>query len=240
MIFTCIDPISKLIGEWSYDITNVWTIVIRIFLAILCAGTIGYERTRKRHAAGFRTHILVCLGAAVIMILSEFLWLKDSNSDLARLGAQVISGIGFLGAGTILVTSKNRIKGLTTAAGLWASACVGLAIGSGFYTLSIIATITIIVILSLMPTIEAFFRRKTRFFELHVELNERSNLRDLVNFLRTINVQITSIEKNPAYIQSGLSVYTMLLSSKHKQDHNAFISTIQNLEYVNFCEEIIW
>lgn len=238
MIYTSVDHITDFIGTWLNDVTNIWTILIRIFLATLCAGSIGFERTRKRHAAGLRTYILVCLGAAIVMMLSEYLCIIHPETDSARLGAQVISGIGFLGAGSILITSKSRIKGLTTAAGLWTSACMGLAIGAGFYTLAIVADIVILIILSLMPSVEAMFRRKTRYFELHVELNTRQNLKDLVNFLRGINVKITSIEKNPAYLDSGLSVYTMMLNSEEKHDHDTFISTIQNLEYVNFCEEI--
>lgn len=238
MIYSSVDPITDVLGPWLNDVTNIWTILIRIFLATLCAGSIGFERTRKRHAAGLRTYILVCLGAAIVMMLSDYLCIIHPDTDSARLGAQVISGIGFLGAGSILITSKSRIKGLTTAAGLWTAACMGLAIGSGFYTLAIVANIVILIILSVMPSIEAMFRRKTRYFELHVELNTRQNLKDLVNFLRGINVKISSIEKNPAYLDSGLSVYTMMLNSHEKHDHDTFISTIQNLEYVNFCEEI--
>ena len=235
------DPIISFFGEklnWLSDITNIWTILIRILLAILCAGVIGVERSRKRQAAGLRTYILVCLGAAIVMMLSDFLVLNNEGSDAGRLGAQVVSGIGFLGAGTILVTSKNRIKGLTTAAGLWAAACMGLTIGAGFYTLGIIGSVLILIILTILPKIELILRRKTKFFELHVELDDRSNLKDLVNFLRSINVQITSIEKNPAYIQSGLSVYTMTLNSEEKRDHDTFIETIKNLKYVNHCEEL--
>lgn len=235
------DPIIELFGEslhWLTDVSNVWTILIRIFLALICAGSIGVERSRKRQAAGLRTHVIVSLGAAVVMMLSDFLILNNPDSDAGRLGAQVISGIGFLGAGTILITSKSRIKGLTTAAGLWSAACIGLAIGAGFYTLGILASILIVIVLQVLPTLELMFRRKTQYFELHVELDERSNLKDLVNFLRSIDVQITSIEKNPAYIQSGLSVYTMVLRSQQKRDHDTFIETIKNLTYVNYCEEI--
>lgn len=241
MVLTHYDPFISLFGEslnWLSDVSNIWTIIIRILLAVICAGSIGVERSRKRQAAGLRTHILVCLGAAVVMILSDFLILNNPSSDAGRLGAQVVSGIGFLGAGTILITSKSRIKGLTTAAGLWAAACMGLAIGAGFYTLGIIASVMIVIILTILPKIELMFRRKTQYFELHVELDDRSNLKDLVNFLRSINVQITSIEKNPAYIQSGLSVYTMTLNSEEKRDHDTFIETIKNLSYVNYCEEI--
>lgn len=235
------DPIISIFGgalNWLGDITNVGTILIRILLALLLGGAIGIERSRKRQAAGLRTYILVCLGAAVVMMLSEFITIKSPDSDAGRLGAQVISGIGFLGAGTILVTSKNRIKGLTTAAGLWAAACMGLTIGAGFYTLGILGSLTIIIVFTILPAIEILFRRKTQYFELHVELDDRSNLKDLVNFLRSIDVQVTSIEKNPAYHQSGLSVYTMTLNAKEKRDHDTFIETIKNLSYVNYCEEI--
>lgn len=235
------DPIIALFDDslgWLSDVSNIWTILIRLLLAIICAGSIGVERSRKRQAAGLRTYILVCLGAAVVMMLSDFLIINHPDSDAGRLGAQVVSGIGFLGAGTILVTSKNRIKGLTTAAGLWAAACMGLTIGAGFYTLGIIGSAIILIVLTIMPKIELIFRRKTQYFELHVELDDRSNLKDLVNFLRDINVQITSIEKNPAYIQSGLSVYTMILNAAEKRDHDTFIETIKNLKYVNYCEEI--
>ena len=235
------DPIIAISPEnlgWLSDASNIFTIIIRIILAILCAGIIGVERSRKRQAAGLRTHILVCLGAAIIMILSDFLILNHPDSDAGRLGAQVISGIGFLGAGTILVTSKSRIKGLTTAAGLWAAACMGLTIGAGFYTLGIIGSLAILIVLTILPQLELAFRRKTQYFELHVELDNRTNLKELVNFLRSINVQVSSIEHNPAYSQSGLSVYTMTLKSHEKRDHDTFIDSIKNLSYVNHCEEI--
>lgn len=235
------DPIIELFGEsltWLGDVTNIATILIRVLLAILCAGVIGVERSRKRQAAGLRTYILVCLGAAIVMMLSEFLVGNNPDADAGRLGAQVISGIGFLGAGTIIVTSKNRIKGLTTAAGLWAAACMGLTIGAGFYTLGIVGSVIILIVLTTLPKLELIFRRKTQYFELHVELDDRSNLKDLVNFLRSIDVKIASIEKNAAYHQSGLSVYTMTLNSQKKRDHDTFIETIKNLTYVNYCEEI--
>ena len=235
------DPIIEFFGDslnWLSDVTNIATIFIRVLLAVIGAGVIGVERSRKRQAAGLRTYVLVSLGAAIIMMLSDFLVGNNPDSDAGRLGAQVISGIGFLGAGTILVTSKNRIKGLTTAAGLWAAACMGLTIGAGFYTLGIVGSVMIFIILTFLPKLELMFRRKTQYFELHVELDDRCNLKDLVNFLRSIDVKISSIEKNAAYHQSGLSVYTMILNSQEKRDHDTFIETIKNLTYVNYCEEI--
>ena len=116
------------------------TMIIRTFMALLCAGVIGYERDAHGSAAGLRTHILVCLGAMIAMSTGIFAVMHYSG-DASRIGAQVVSGIGFLGAGTIMV-NRGHIKGLTTAAGLWASACIGLAIGTGFYEAAIVGTIS--------------------------------------------------------------------------------------------------
>ena len=120
---------------------NLITLIVRTLLAILCAGIIGYDRNTRGAPAGFRTHILVCLGAMIAMSTGQYAAMQY-NADVTRIGAQVVSGIGFLGAGSIIV-NKRRISGLTTAAGLWASACIGLAIGIGFYEGAIIGTIAV-------------------------------------------------------------------------------------------------
>ena len=120
---------------------NLITLVVRTLLVILCAGIIGYDRNTRGAPAGFRTHILVCLGAMIAMSTGQYAAMLY-NADVTRIGAQVVSGIGFLGAGSIIV-NKRRISGLTTAAGLWASACIGLAIGIGFYEGAIIGTIAV-------------------------------------------------------------------------------------------------
>ena len=238
-----IDPIVKLLKwDWLQDLT-VGSIILRLTLAILFSGLIGVQRAQKRHAAGLRTYGLVCLGAAIAMMTNEFLINMFGAGDGARLGAQVISGIGFLGAGTILVTSRNQIRGLTTAAGLWACACMGLAIGAGFYTLSIIGVIIIFVALILFPKIENYFILRASTYELHVELDSRPNLKELVNYLRSNNIQIYSLEHNTAYSASGLSVYTITINVSRKADkafkkHDTLLEEIKKLSYVNFVEII--
>jgi putative Mg2+ transporter-C (MgtC) family protein len=117
---------------------NIITLLVRTFVAIVCAGIIGYDRDTHGAPAGFRTHILVCLGAMIAMSTGQYAALYYTT-DIQRIGAQVVSGIGFLGAGSIIV-NKRHITGLTTAAGLWASACIGLAIGIGFYEGAIVGT----------------------------------------------------------------------------------------------------
>ena len=139
-----VDPIVKLVGDWLFEI-NALSIFIRLFLAALFGGIIGIERTTKKHAAGLRTYILVAIGACMIMLTNLFIVETFETGDIGRMGAQVISGIGFLGAGTIIITSRNRIKGLTTAAALWACAAMGLALGIGFYALALIGFIIIFI-----------------------------------------------------------------------------------------------
>ena len=143
-----VDPLLQLLNleEVLGDIT-IWSIITRFILVVICSGVIGVERARRRHAAGLRTYILVGLGAMIVIFTNQYIYEVFNTGDVARLGAQVISGIGFLGAGTILVTSRSQIKGLTTAAGLWACACLGISIGIGFYTLSIIGFILILFVL---------------------------------------------------------------------------------------------
>ncbi|MFO7635797.1 MAG: MgtC/SapB family protein [Clostridia bacterium] len=133
-----------------------WEVVIRIVCAMIFGGLIGYEREYRKMPAGFRTHILVCVGAALVMVTSEFMLTRFSgivNLDPARLGAQVISGIGFLGAGTIL-RDRFRVTGLTTAASLWAVACIGLAVGIGYYFMATIATLLIFGTLTFLRSFE--------------------------------------------------------------------------------------
>ena len=117
---------------------NIITLLLRTALVIICAGIIGLDRNAHGAPAGFRTHILVCLGAMIVMSTAQFATMYYTT-DIQRMGAQVVSGIGFLGAGSIIV-NKRHITGLTTAAGLWASACIGLAIGIGFYEGAIVGT----------------------------------------------------------------------------------------------------
>ena len=125
------------------DITCLSTFV-RLILAAICGGMIGIEQGCRRRAAGLRTHMLVCMGASLVMITNQYIHTEFGIPDLTRLGAQVISGIGFLGVGTIIVDKQHQVKGLTTAAGLWACACMGLAIGIGFYSGAIMACIFIL------------------------------------------------------------------------------------------------
>ena len=235
-----VDPIVKLFNDKiSYLLTgfNIWSIVIRILIAVIISGAIGLERSSRRQAAGLRTYILVGLGSSMIMSTNQFLIEAFGTGDPARLGAGVLSGIGFLGAGTIMFTSKSQVKGLTTAAGLWATACIGLCVGCGFYTISLIAFIIIICVLELLPKIETKLTSKRGYFELHIEFEQRANLKTFISLVREKGYKILAVEHNPAYSNSGLSVYTMLLvNDKVKESRTSLLEWAKELEYVEFIE----
>ena len=236
-----IDPIIKLTGLTWLDDINIWSILIRLVIAVLIGGIIGLERAFKHRAAGFRTYILVCVGSAVAMLTNQYIIQFTGTGDGARLGAQVISGIGFLGAGTIMFTSRNQVKGLTTAAGLWACACLGLAIGIGFYTLAIFASIIVVGVFSLLPSIEKVVTLRSRHFAIHIEFLNRENLKEFITSARELGFKVLSIEYNPAYSHSGLSVYSIELKvlNNKKIPHKNYIEEFQKYPYVNFVEEIL-
>ena len=193
---------------------NLFSIVLRLSISVMCAGILGIERAKANQSAGMRTYILVSLGATLVMLTGQYMLDKFSTGDPARLGAQVISGIGFLGAGSIIVEGKTKIKGLTTAAGLWASACIGLAVGTGFYSGGIIATIVVYLVISKFKSISDHFTHNDMILRLYVEFDEMSDLQPLHAALESFGLQILD---------------TMLNSGKRTGEYNAILA-IKNPE----------
>lgn len=144
------------------------TIFFRLFLSIVIGGVLGLERGRKSRPAGLRTYILVCLGSTVVMMTNQYVSQCMNTGDPVRMGAQVLSGIGFIGAGSIMKTGRNQVRGITTAAGLWAAACIGLAIGIGFYEVAIAGGILIFIVLSLMQNIRDLIFRLMKTTQLRI------------------------------------------------------------------------
>ena len=176
------------------DVT-VLSITVRMALAVLCGGAIGIEREYKRRPAGFRTHILICLGAAMTTLTSQFLYLNmHYYTDMARLGAQVVAGIGFIGAGTIIVTRRRRVKGLTTAAGLWTSAIVGLALGGGFYEGAVFATALILLAELLFSKLEYRMLDNAPEINLYMEYSGRNCLDNVLRLYREQELKLLDVE----------------------------------------------
>ena len=155
---------------------NLLTLIIRTLMAIICAGVIGFERDAHGSAAGLRTHILVCLGAMIAMSTGVFAATHFSG-DASRIGAQVVSGIGFLGAGTIMV-NRGHIKGITTAAGLWTSACIGLAIGTGFYEAAIVGSVAVLIVEKWLKGLKKRIMRKRGLLDDNEPIENESRIVD--------------------------------------------------------------
>lgn len=171
------------------------SIATRLVFAAVCGGIIGLEREYKRRPAGFRTHILICLGACLTTMTSQFLGIcMGYPVDMARLGAQVVAGIGFIGAGTIIVTRQQRVKGLTTAAGLWACAILGLAIGAGFYEGALVSVILILLAELLFVKLEYRLLYSTREKIFYIEYTARESLENILTFFRERNIRIQNME----------------------------------------------
>lgn len=227
---------------WSSMLSdiNLLSIFVRMGLAVLFGGIIGLERGANKHQAGLRTHILVCLGAALAMMTNQFA-IQELNAaaDPARLGAQVISGIGFLGAGLILVTSRNKVKGLTTAAGLWASACVGLAIGIGFYAGAILTAIFIFAALALMPPIENYFYGRSRVMDLLIEMESMNDLKSVLRNMRERDILIleTQISRTSSLVPDGCTL-SISIRIPNRVNHAEIIRDLSAETGVFFVEEL--
>ena len=183
------------VSEYLMEL-NFVTIVLRLFLATACAGVLGVERQIKSRPAGLRTHIIVCLGSALVMMISQHLSNHGMATDSARLGAQVISGIGFLGAGTIILTGrtgKPQVKGLTTAASLWTCACMGLAIGCGFYAGALATCLFVLFAVTVLNRVDKYFYTKTRVLYLQIELKAPSDLSAVCAHLEEGGVEIRDL-----------------------------------------------
>ncbi len=175
------------------DIT-FWHVLLRMFLAMITGALIGLERSAKNRPAGFRTHILVCLGACIASMTGHYIYLVlHLPADITRLGAQVITGLGFIGAGAIIVTRRQTVKGLTTAAGLWATGIIGLALGAGFYEGALVAVVCILIVETLFTHLNTKIRHATEF-SLDLHYADRAALDHVVRGCKDHNLAITSLQ----------------------------------------------
>ncbi|SHO50818.1 MgtC/SapB family protein [Anaerocolumna xylanovorans] len=228
-------------GELSVTLQeiNTLSIITRLTLAILFGGVIGYERGRKRRPAGLRTHILVCIGAALVMITSQYmLEVKHYTTDPSRLGAQVISGIGFLGAGTILITVKQQVKGLTTAAGLWASACMGLALGIGFYEGAIIACVFIYICNTVLHRFDTYTMSRTKLIEVYVQVTTVNAISKVFETIRNNNMDISDVEISKTRNSEDTVGLFIMIKQQEKHDHEKILLLLGSLDDVLTVDEI--
>lgn len=204
--------------DFLRDLTT-FSVLIRLFVAILCGGAIGIEREHKRRPAGFRTHILVCLGSAMTTMTSQFLLTElGLYNDVSRLGAGVIAGMGFLGAGTIIVTKRRQVKGLTTAAGLWTCAIIGLAIGSGYFELGVLATVIILLAEIFFSKFEYWILVNAKNINIYIEYNESDDLDKVIRLIKLNGVVIIDLEITKSG-NNSCAIFQLQLPKKISQDN---------------------
>ncbi len=214
-------------------------ITIRLVLAVVCGGIIGIERERKRRPAGFRTHILICLGAAMTTLTGQYLSLQlGMSTDMTRLGAQVIAGIGFIGAGTIIITKRRQVKGLTTAAGLWTAAIVGLCCGAGYVEGAVITAFVVVLAELVFAKLEYFIVSNARTFNLYVEYTDSGNLGTIIDTVKKKGGYIVDMEitKNAADGRNPCVIFS--LNTPRKTSLQALMSIIARLDGVVSVEEL--
>ena len=236
------DPIVALLGPWARGL-NTSSIIFRILFAVILGTIVGWERTNKRHSAGLRTFILVSLTTTIGMMLDQYLS-EVYNADMFIISGSSLICLAILSVNTMVYSSRNQIKGLTTSVGLLTCGVIGLSLGCGLYFVTVTAFVLFMISLSVFPTLESFLKNRSNHFEVHLELTDSRYLQNFVTTIRRLGLIIDDIEMNPAYANSGLSVYSISISIsndelKKYKTHEEIIQALSTLDYVYHIEEMI-
>ncbi len=218
---------------------NMVSICVRVLLSLAIGGFLGMERGRKNRPAGLRTYILVCLGSTLVMMTNQYVFQAFGTSDPTRMGAQVISGIGFLGAGTIMVTGRQQIKGITTAAGLWTAACCGLAIGIGFFEGALIGGLIVFITMEFLEKMDMVIRKHSPIMDVYIEYDSNKKFSAFLMSARELDMDVSNIKisKNK-YDKDGDLNIVLTLESHTKRPQTEMLTLIGELEGVNFIEKL--
>lgn len=212
---------------------------LRILCAIFIGGLLGLDRGLKNRPAGMRTYMLVCVGSCLIMLTNQFIYQSAGTGDPVRMGAQVVSGIGFLGAGTIIVTRRSQIKGLTTAAGLWAAAGVGLALGVGFYFGAALGGAAIFGVMTLLHRMDNKLQSNARTIEVYVEMSQDFSVGDFLRELRTRNLELHELQReHDAPREQGVRAYLATLRAQRRTSHIELLEDLTKIPGILFIEEL--
>lgn len=228
--------------EYLHDF-NMVTVALRLVLALVFGGLIGLERGRQRRAAGLRTHILVCVGAALTVMVGFFAReiLDITNSDPLRVSAQVISGIGFLGVGTIMVKGRFQIVGLTTAAGLWVTAAIGIAVGAGFYEGALIAFLVSAFTVMVLNKIERKINDHLSSFGLYLEIKGDANICACLDYMKTKyhahDLQVT-VPRSGVSGNVGIEA-SVDVNKKENVNLKSVIKDLDSIDYVVYAIESV-
>lgn len=214
-------------------------IFFRIVLATLIGGVLGLERGRKNRPAGLRTYMLVCLGSAAVMMTNQYVVQCMGAGDPVRMGAQVISGIGFLGAGSIMVTRRNQIRGITTAAGLWAAACLGLAVGIGFYELAVPGALAVFGILTAIHKFDDLSRKNSNAMDVFIELKSKESMPAFIHYMRSAGLNISNLQlEHEMFSAGGSFTFIATIKSVERRPRESIFDTLHHIPDLEYIEEL--
>lgn len=218
---------------------SITSIMIRLLVTSVCSGLLGYERETHNQAAGFRTYMIVSNASALVMMTNQYISAISGAGDPVRMGAQVISGIGFLGAGAILVTRNHQVRGLTTAAGLWASAIMGMAIGSGFYAGGVICFLFIFISLKFLSRIDNKVSHHPRVVTLYCEMQRRKDVGNLLRFAQNRRLPVSNVEIESLSRESSEEASVIfMLNTNGKVEVTELLEEFSSVEGMNFISQI--
>ena len=235
------DWIATFLGPWSSTLC-LGSVLLRLAMSLVLSAIIGCERSSKRHSAGLRTFILVSLAGTGTMLIDQYLMFQFSV-PVPLLSAGAVIGTATISSNSILYSSKSQIKGLTTSVGLWCCAVVGMSLGAGFYTLSLGLFASMLACMSGLPMLEKILKDRSNHFEVHLELTCKEKLQDFVATIRALGIRIDDIESNPAYLNSGISVFSVSFTVASKElkqykKHEDIINALRSLDYVYHIDEM--
>lgn len=229
------------------------SVVVRLLLALLAGGVVGFGRSKRERAAGLRTYMLISLGAAMAVLLTLYLFEMLNSTwaeavaaagfkfDASRLAGAAVSGIGFLGAGIIIKIAHQQVSGLTTATGLFATVCMGAAAGAGFFEVVLIATVIVILVLNIMAPLEAMFKRRLRNTTLHVEFDSVESIEQITTAINARDARVFDIDIEQTEEKNGRhpSAIFILKLSREKPSHSGMLSAVAELPCVYSVQELI-
>ena len=220
--------------------TNDLAVALRLVLATILGSIVGWERLVRHHNAGIKTFALVSLGSAVATVLNIYLaLLPDVAADVSRIPAGVVSGIGFLGAGTILVTGKKQIRGLSTAASLWVTACMGMAIGGGYITVGLACFILIAFSNTVLLNLSKKVEENSKYISIYIEVTKDQGVTKLSKEIDKNGFKINSMNKSKEKtLRSSDTGLFIDLELDIARPHNKILQIFNALDYVNYVEEV--
>ncbi|MBQ6798932.1 MAG: MgtC/SapB family protein [Oscillospiraceae bacterium] len=225
---------------WIYlKESGILSLVLRLLLTSVCSGIMGYEREKRNQAAGFRTYMIVSNASALVMMVNQYVFEQYGMGDPVRMGAQVISGIGFLGAGAILVTRNQQVRGLTTAAGLWSAAIIGMAMGAGYYAGGIACFLVIYISMKFLTKIDTKIAKQPRMINMYCELSKRAHVKDLIRYARNkkysiTHLQVDALTKEP----DGEVAVTFVLHTNGAVRSEQLLAEMEEIRELSFVAQV--